>query len=355
MKIVVVGDTLVSSDYMEEQAKLLLPDRQKEIIKYDWEMTSKEKFQQVMLNIEKNGPYAEAIPEDIEKTIIEDADIFIGHFCPLSGEILKKCRKLKLIGTCRGGVEHIDIDTATKMNIPVIHVIRNAEPVAEFAIGLMIAESRNIARSYLGIKKGSWRKKFPNSKYTSCLKDKKVGILGLGYIGKLVAKKLINLGVEVTGCDPYVSQDMLDSQGIKVKLVSLDELFSQSDIVSLHIRLTEETKNFVDINLLSKMKPGSYLINTARAGILDHDAIVKVLQENRIAGAAMDVFWDEPIKKEDPLLQLDNLTMTSHIAGDTVDAISKSPRLLINVMNEFLSEGKIDMLVNKSTAEYLNI
>lgn len=260
-----------------------------------------------------------------------------------------------MIGTCRGGVEHIDVNAATDLNIPVIHAIRNAEPVAEFTIGLMIAESRNIARSHLEIKNGRWRKTFMNSQHTSCLKDKKVGILGLGNIGKLVAGKLAAMGVEVIAYDFYISQDALDSKGIRVKMTSLDELFSQSDIVSIHLRLTEETRNFVSKKLLTKMKPSAYLINTARAGVLDHDAIVEVLKENKIAGAAMDVFWNEPINSDDPILKLDNITMTSHIAGDTVDAIRKSPKLIVEKINEFLYKGVDDMVVNKETIEKFSI
>jgi D-3-phosphoglycerate dehydrogenase len=345
MKIVVVGDTLVSSEYMEEQAKRLFPGRNKEIIKFDWEVTTKNEFQKIIFDLEKNGPQARKLSLDIIKEL-ETTDVFLGHFAPLSKEILDKARHLKLIGTCRGGVEHIDIDAATKRNIPVIHVVRNAEPVAEFTISLILNECRNIARSHEAIKKGQWLKTFPNSGFATVLLEQKVGLLGLGAIGKLVAKKLNKLGVAVIAHDPYIAKEQLEQEGISVELVSIRELFQAADVVSLHIRLSDKTEKLINMDLLSLMKPSAYLINTARAGILDEEAIIKALQERKIAGAALDVFWQEPIPIDHPLLKLENVTLTSHIAGDTIDAIPKAPKLLVNEIIEFLNHEKNDMVVN---------
>ena len=354
MKIVVIGDTLVSSDYMEEQVKKLLPDRDKEIVKFDWEITTKEEFQEVILALEKNGPEARELPSEILNELI-DADMLIVHFAPVSRKTLDIAKKLKLIGTCRGGVEHIDVKAATDKNIPVIHVIRNAEPVAEFTLGLIYSECRNITRSHVSIINGEWRKSFPNSQFVTTLSELKVGLLGLGYIGKIVAKKLLSLGISVIAHDPYITEGHLVKEGMNIKLVSLTELFENADILSLHIRLTEETRNFVNLELLSLMKKSSYLINTARAGILDEKAIVQVLEERKIAGAAIDVFWEEPIPAGHPILKLDNVTLTTHIAGDTVDAIPRAPKLLVNEMNEFFDNGKLDMIINKTTVEGFSI
>lgn len=354
MKIVVVGDTLVSSDYMEEQVRNLLPDRDKEIVKFDWEVTTKEEFQEVILALEKNGPEAKELPDEILNELI-DAEMIIVHFAPISRKTLEKAKNLKLIGTCRGGVEHIDIKAATDKKIPVLHVIRNAEPVAEFTLGLIYSECRNITRSHVSIINGGWRKSFPNSQFVTTLSELKVGLLGLGYIGKIVARKLLSLGISVIAHDPYVTKENLEKEGLEIKLVSLTELFENSDILSLHIRLTEETRNFVNLELLSLMKESSYLINTARAGILDEKAIVKVLEERKIAGAAIDVFWEEPIPAGHPILKLDNVTLTAHIAGDTIDAIPKAPKLLVNEMNEFFNNGKLDMIINKDTVEGFSI
>ena len=351
MKIIVVGDTLVSSDYMEKQAERLFPGHDKKIVKFDWEMKTKEEFQEVILDLEKNGPEARKLTEEITNELA-DADILMVHFAPVSADTLEKAKNLKLIGTCRGGVEHIDIEAATRKNIPVLHVIRNAEPVAEFTLGLIYSECRNIARSHVSIKNGGWRKSFPNSRYVTTLSELSVGLLGMGYIGKIVAGKLLKLGVKVKAHDPFLDKEKLEKEGLgDVELVSLEELFKNSDIISLHIRLTDKTKNFVNMELLSLMKENAYLINTARAGILDEEALIKILGEKKIAGAALDVFWEEPIPENHPILKLDNVTLTTHIAGDTVDAIPKAPKLLVNEMNEFLNNRKMDMIINQKAAE----
>ena len=351
MKIVVVGDTLVSSDYMENQAERLFPGHDKKIVKFDWEMKTKEEFQEVILDLEKNGPEARTLSEEITNEL-KDADILMVHFAPVSKATLDKAVNLKLIGTCRGGVEHIDIEAATEKNIPVLHVIRNAEPVAEFTLGLIYSECRNITRSHVSIINGGWRKSFPNSRYVTTLSELQVGLLGMGYIGKIVAGKLIKLGIKVKAHDPFINKEDLEKDGLgDIELVPLEDLFRNSDIISLHIRLTDETRNFVNMGLLSLMKESAYLINTARAGILDEKALVEVLAKKKIAGAAIDVFWEEPIPENHPILKLDNVTLTTHIAGDTVDAIPKAPKLLVNEMNEFFNNGKLDMIINRKTAE----
>ena len=135
------------------------------------------------------------------------------------------------------------------------------------------------------------------------------------------------------------------SSGLEVEVVSLEELFSKSDIVSLHMRVTSETEKLVDEELLALMKPSAYLINTARPGLLVKEAFINVLKERQIAGAAIDVVWEEPLQLDDLLLKLDNLVITSHIAGDTVDAIPNSPFLLAKKVHEYLKKGESEFLL----------
>ena len=262
-------------------------------------------------------------------------------------DLIEAGKNLKLIGTCRGGMEHVDVAAATAHNIPVIHCIRNAECTSDFAVGLMFAETRNIARAHMALMNGNWRKTYVNSGYTTSMCDMTLGLMGLGNIGKLVAKKCLGIGMKkVIAYDPWLKQEQLDAQGLDVTLVSEDELFSTADIVSLHMRLTPETANAVSERQLSLMKPTAYLINTSRAGVLDKDALVKALQDRTIGGAALDVFWDEPIPEGDPLLELDNITLTPHTAGQVVDALPKSPLLLARKIREFWDNGTSDMVVN---------
>ena len=127
----------------------------------------------------------------------------------------------------------------------------------------------------------------------------------------------------------------------------MEELFERADIVSLHMRVTPETEGIIDRKLLSRMKKTAYLINTSRAKVLNKKDFVEALEKRQIGGAGIDVFWDEPLLPDDPLLKLDNITMTSHMAGHVVDALPKSPFLLVKTINQYLKTGKSDMLVNR--------
>ncbi len=344
MKIVVVGDSPVpSQNFVNALEKLNLGN--KEIVEIEWKTKDKQDFQKKILNIESNGPTAEEPPQELYDEI-QDANILMVHYAPVPKEIIDRGKNLELIATCRGGLEHIDIKCATKKGIPVIHVIRNAEAVADFTLGLILAETRNIARSHEAIKRGQWRRDYVNSKHTTILRNQKVGLVGLGHIGKLMASKLTALGVEVIGYDPYVNQEELKFNNINIEMVSLETLFKESDIVSLHLRLTEETEGMVNKELLSLMKPTSYIINTSRAGVVKEEDLIEVLERRGIMGAALDVFWEEPLSEDSPLLDLDNVTLTSHLAGDTVDAIPKSPKLLVEEINYFYEKGISSMIVN---------
>ena len=346
MKIVVVGDAAVRPELLEESARNLATDEQVEIVKLTWaNINDRKDMQHRALNIEKNGPSAEQPPAELAKEII-DAEILLVHFCPLSEETIKKGKNLRLIGTCRGGMEHVDVDAATKMNIPVIHVIRNAEATSDFAIGLMFAETRNIARGHAALKKGEWRKDYVNSGYTTSMRELTVGIVGLGNIGRLVAEKALGIGMKVIAYDPFVSQIALHESGLNIELVKQEELFKTADIISLHLRLTPQTKKCINASLLSLMKPTAYLINTSRAGVLDKEAFMDALENKKIGGAALDVYWDEPLPADDPLLTFDNLTVTPHNAGNVVDALPKSPKLLVDTINKYWQDGKSDMVVN---------
>ena len=345
MKVIVVGDIYVDPKTMEEQAKRLAVNEKLDIVSFLWGDTSKTAFRQRAHHIELAGPEAEEIPPDLYEEI-KDADMILTHFCPIPAKLIDQAGRLKLIGTCRTGMEHIDVDAATKRKIPVVHCIRNAMAVADFVLGLIISETRNIARGYKGITEGKWGQEFPNSRYTTTLDHLKVGLVGLGYIGKLVAGKLSCLGMEVVGADPFVTQAELLEEGLKVKKVKIEDLFESCDVVSLHLRLGENTKDIIDKRLLDLMKPGSYLINTSRAGIIVEEDLLEILKEKRIAGAAIDVWWEEPIPVKSEFLKLDNVTATPHIAGETVDAIPMSPKLMIDEINKFLLTGKNSMVVN---------
>lgn len=341
MKIVVVGDAGTSSEFYAEMAGQLTFEN-KEIVKLEWNVKMDD-IQKKLLNIELNGPESEEPPEELIEEI-KDAEVLLVHVCPISRKIIEAGKNLKMIGICRGGVENVDVKTAHSKGIKVFHVVRNAEPVADFTLGLMLAETRNISRSHQYIKNGIWKKEFSNSKFTTTLSEQKVGLIGLGNIGRLVAQRLTALNVEVSGWDPYLAEESLSDTNIKIK--SINEIFRESDIISLHLRLTDSTENIINQDLIDLMKESAYLINTSRAGIIEENALIDALKFKKIAGAALDVFWKEPLPADHILLKLDNVTLTSHIAGDTVDAIPKSPKLLVKVINDYLKTGRSEFIIN---------
>ncbi|MCF3944836.1 2-hydroxyacid dehydrogenase [Oceanobacillus alkalisoli] len=345
-KVIVVGDALVSSSTLEKAAHQLSIEKPIEVTKYEWNSNvSKHEFRRYIKLIETNGPENVDIPQGILEDL-QTADYLLVHYAPVSKEMIENAAQLKLVGTCRGGMEHVNIQACKEKEIPVIHVIRNAEPVADFTIGLMYAETRNIARAHHNIMKGKWVNEFANDSYKTTLSNMKVGILGLGNISKLVVKRLNAMDVEVLAYSKHANAAQLKSDGLKVSMVDFETLFSESDIVSLHARVTPKNMNLVNKNVINLMKPSSYLINTARPELINRKDLIDALQNHRIAGAALDVFWEEPIDSNDELLKLENVTLTSHIGGDTVDAIPNSPYLLRDAINDYLKNGVSDMLVS---------
>lgn len=342
-RIVVIGDAYVSPMTLQAAAAQLgCPDA--EIVPLCWGSGDRQEFAEMQTAIERGGPDAAPYPPELDGLIAE-TDVLMLHFCPLPAALLVRTQRLKLVGVCRGGVDNVAVDALTAKKIPLVHIIRNAEAVAEFTLGMILAETRNIARSHHLLMQGVWPDTFPNSDFTATLKNLTVGIAGLGNIGALLAQKLAALGVTVLGYDAYLPQSALAHLPVE-PTDSLEALFARADVISLHLRLTQENAGMIDRALLGRMKPTAYLINAARAGLIEEGALLDALRAHRIAGAALDVFPDEPLPPDSPLRTLDNVMLTPHIAGDTVDAIALSPYPLAQAMAEVLDKGRTNRVYN---------
>lgn len=342
-RIVVVGDAYVSPAVLQEAAKTL-PFSDMEIIPFLWGTGDKEEFAEMQTKLEHGGPDAVPYPEGLQDAMMT-ADLLLVHFCPVPEKLVLNARCLKLVGVCRGGYENIDASALRRHGVPLVHIIRNAEAVAEFTLGMMLAETRNIARSHHKICNGQWTSDFYNSGFTSTLKNMTVGIIGLGNIGALLARKLHALGVKLLGYDAFLPEDTI--RQLPVAFVdSMEDVFRQADIVSLHLRLTSENRGIIGYELMSLMKPTAYLVNASRAGLIDESALIHVLANHKIAGAALDVFQHEPLSAGHPYLSLDNITLTPHIAGDTVDSIANSPFPLVQAITEYLETGNLRNVCN---------
>jgi D-3-phosphoglycerate dehydrogenase len=351
LKAILLGDAMIGYEkFISAWDNHLLPYGEV-IFCGDWE-SSWDTLQYRRLEVEKYGPEI----EPCDPLILEhgrDANVLMGLFVPVSTKVMNAMPQLRIVGVSRAGLENVNVQQATKRGILVFNVMgRNAHAVSDFTVGVMIAECRNIARAHHAIKTGQWRKNFVNSDHIPELDGKTVGLVGFGYIGSLVAKKLSGFDVKILVYDPYVDDETIAASGCH--RADLDEVFANSDFISLHARLTDNNKNMIDSRLIGLMKNTAYLINTSRAGLVDQDALVTALREKRIMGAALDVFTTEPIEKDSPYLTLDNVTLTTHIAGTTSDALSNSPNLLAADVARLLAGKKPSFVVNPEVLENTN-
>jgi D-3-phosphoglycerate dehydrogenase len=314
----------------------------------DWE-PNWEKLQFRRLEVEKQGPEIEAA-DPLVLSHGKDCNLLAGLFVPVSSKVIEAMPSLRIIGVSRAGLENVNVKKATERGVLVFNVMgRNAHAVSDFAVGMMLAECRNIARAHYAIKTGNWRKTFSNSDNVPELGGRTVGLVGFGFIGSLVAKKLSGFGVNLIVYDPYAKPEAIKAAGGTP--VSLEELFKGADFISVHARLTEENKKMIDKNLISLMKPTAYFINTSRAGLVDQDALAQTLKNGAIQGAALDVFTTEPLPADSPFLSLDNVTLTSHLAGTTSDALTNSPFLLFEDIAQFVKTGNARYIVNREVLE----
>lgn len=346
-RVVAVGDVFVSPDTMEK-ALAASSLGVGPITKLFWGTQDKDLFAKRQINIERNGPNAEDYAEGLEEAIA-DADILMVHFCPVPGELIQKAKRLKIILTSRGGLENIDVKSASERGIPVVNVIRNAEPVADFALGMILDLTRNITSSSRRLfENGEWAKTFPNSEYITTLNSLTIGFVGLGNVGIALATRLHALGVSMIGFDEYVTRERLEKNGLgAIEMVAtMDEVFERADVVTLHLRLTDENAGCINKSLFGRMKKSAYFLNTARGGLVNEADLIDALESRSIAGAALDVFIMEPLPADSRLLKLDNVLITPHIAGTTVDAIPMSPFMLISAVDKIIKLGLTERIVN---------
>jgi D-3-phosphoglycerate dehydrogenase len=252
------------------------------------------------------------------KQIIAEADYAISGQVGVNGDVLKAAKKLKLLHKWGVGVDNLDITAAKELGIKVARTTgSNAVPVAEFAIGLMLSTLRYIGFGHAELKKGDWRGgRLPGDTFT--LSGKTVGIVGFGAIGQNVAKLLKGFGCTIL----YSKRQPLsaaEEAALGVKHASLAEILAQADVVSLHCPLTPETANMIDKAAFAAMKKTAILVNVARGGVVSEPDLIEALRAREIAGAAMDVFEIEPLPSDSPLLGLDNLVVTPHLAAIASD------------------------------------
>lgn len=276
-----------------------------------------------------------------------EASVLMTTFAPVTAEALEACPKLELIVCARGGPVNVDLDAATARRVIVANTPgRNAEAVAEFVLGLMISLVRRIPAAYSYALSGwtSGREDTFEKPSGPELAGKTLGLVGLGAVGTRVAQLVAPLGMRVIASDPNVSAERMAEAGAQP--ADLYRLLEDSDVVSVHARVPYSMAPLIGADELAAMRPGAYFINTARATAVDEAALVRALEEGKLAGAALDVLREEPLPLDHPLRRLDNVVLTPHSAGVSYDVPLHSARLASEALAHWVAGRRPPAIAN---------
>lgn len=285
--------------------------------------------------LEKEGPEWVNASEGL-LTKLADIDILMVHWAAVNRQMIDAAKKLKFIGAMRSGFEHINKQYAEDKGI----VVRNcpgrlASSVADLALALILSENKGLLRRNLRDNNGEFTKE---SKYYDegnrplCMQ--KVGLVGFGIIAQALTRRLQACGCRISAYDPYVPTEIFAAA--QVQKVDLDTLLKNSDIISMHVRLSEQTRGMIGRAEFAKMKRSAIFINTARAGLVDEEAMLEALQTGAIRGAGLDVYSHEPLDREHPLLSMDNVTLMPHIGGQFYGMLELSLSMLVAELKKWL-------------------
>ena len=259
----------------------------------------------------------------------------------LTADLIGRAERLKVIGRAGVGVDNVDVDAATRRGIIVANAPESTVvSAAEHTIGLLVALARNIPQAHAALKQGRWER----SAYGGTeLAGKTLGVLGFGRIGQQVARRALGLGMRAVAYDPYVAADRFRELGAE-RVESPEDVYAAADFLTLHLPLTPETRGSIGTAAFEAMRPGVRVVNAARGPLLDEDALLAALRSGRVAGAALDVFNDEPYSG--PLLELDNVVVTPHLAASTGEAQDRAGVIVAEQVAAALEGGLVSNAVN---------
>jgi len=287
---------------------------------------------------------------------LEGFDVFVTEVDQVRARVLEEVEDLQAIACCRADPVNVDVAAATERGIPVLHAPgRNAQAVAELTLALMLMSLRNIPQSMDILRQEGGPQGMLKMAVTFFdlkgheLWGKVVGIIGLGAVGREVAKRLRGFDVELLVYDPYATDEVVEDFG--ARRVDLAILLAEADVVTLHALLSAETKGMLGREEFSLMKPTASLVNTARAELTDEQSLYEALKEGRIAGAALDVFAQEPPPPDYPLLQLTNVVATPHIGGNTYEIPVHQSRIVVSDLERLFCGERPLHVVNPSALD----
>ncbi len=295
--------------------------------------------------LEEKGFRVETKPglpvEELCKAMEDYQGIIVRSATKVTAEVIRNGKNLKVIGRAGAGVDNIDMSAATESGIAVLNAADgNTISVVEFTFGLMLALSRQIPSAHISMLERRWdRTLFKGVE----LYGKVLGIIGLGKIGLEVAKRAQAFGMKVMAFDPLIESEVFESTGVVQH--DLKEIFLLSDYVSIHVPLNEHTRDLVGPEHFENCKQGLWLINAARGGVVDEEALYQALKTGKLAGAAIDVFEKEP-PRENPLIGLENVISTPHLGASTFEAQERVAEQIAERVADFLQHGTADNIVN---------
>jgi phosphoglycerate dehydrogenase-like enzyme len=321
----------------DEGAKARLA-RHMEVVHEDWKVRQSIYFD--------GAQFAERIRQVGADVLIVEADL-------VHAEVLEAC-PLRMIGCCRGDPVNIDLELATRKGIPVFHTPgRNADAVADLTLAFMLMLARHLSPLHDAFRHGDTRVADATdflatyTRFTGIeLGGRTVGLVALGAVGQEVARRLVAFKARVLAYDPYVQDPPAG-----VELRPLDSLLRESDFVSLHAPVTAETQNLLSRERLALLKPGAFLINTARAALTDEDALYEMLVGGRLAGAALDVLAEEPLQPGNRFLALPNVIVTPHIGGATLDVTRHQSEIVVEAIERWLGGQRPRWIANPAVLE----
>ena len=278
---------------------------------------------------------------------VRDADaVIIRSATTITKEVIKNGEKLLVIGRAGIGLDNVDVNAATEQGVMVVNAPKsNILSAAEHTIALILAQARNIPQANSALKSGRWER----NEWTGVeLADKTLGIIGLGRIGKLVAQRALAFGMNLVAYDPFVATER--ARQLSVQLMSLEELIQVSDFLTIHVAKTPETENLINAELLSRAKPSLRIINVARGGIVNEVDLAEAVTTGNIAGAAIDVFENEPVT-ESPLFSLPQIVVTPHLGASTTEAQDKAGESIAEQVELALLGDFVPHAVNVAATE----
>ncbi len=281
-------------------------------------------------------------PDELISVIGDYDALVVRSATKVTPQVQAAAKNLKVIGRAGSGVDNIDVSEASKRGIIVMNTPGgNTVTTAEHTISLILSLVRNIPQATISMKEKKWeKKKFMGTE----ILNKTLGIIGMGKIGTEVAKRAKGLYMNVIAYDPYISEEA--ARKLRVELVDLDDIFSKSDIITLHVPKNAETSNLINKQTIEKMKDGVRIINCARGGLVDETALVEALKSGKVAGAALDVFDQEPPPADNPLLDLPNSILTPHLGASTEEAQDNVAIAIAEQIIDFLKNGTIRNALN---------